>query len=89
MSCSWQELVLAKNLSVIQENLISKKAQEGHKINQGSTLVVSDTASARQSMNKPLTGLFYFLHTIRHINKAGLARNKFLAIVDDCGLRIA
>jgi hypothetical protein len=31
------------------------------------------TASARQSMNKPLTGLFYFLHTIRHINKAVLA----------------
>jgi hypothetical protein len=24
-------------------------------------------------MNKPLSGLFYFLHTIRHINKAGLA----------------
>jgi hypothetical protein len=29
----------------MQENLFSKKAQEGHKINQGSTLVVSDTAS--------------------------------------------
>jgi hypothetical protein len=49
MSCGWQELVLAKNLSVVQENLISKKAQEGHKINQGSTLVVSDTASANMS----------------------------------------
>ena len=45
--CGWQELVLAKNLSVMQENLFSKKAQEGHKINQGSTLVVSDTASAK------------------------------------------
>ena len=49
MSCGWQELVLAKNLSVMQENLFSKKAQEGHKINQGSTLVVSDTASAKVS----------------------------------------
>ena len=70
--CGWQELVLAKNLSVMQENLFSKKAQEGHKINQGSTLVVSDTASARQSINKPLTGLFFSLYTIRHINKVGL-----------------
>jgi hypothetical protein len=24
-------------------------------------------------MNKPLTGLFCFLHTIKHINKLGLA----------------
>jgi hypothetical protein len=24
-------------------------------------------------MNKPLTGLFCFLHTIKHINKSGLA----------------
>jgi hypothetical protein len=24
-------------------------------------------------MNKPLTGLFRFLHTIKHINKSGLA----------------
>jgi len=55
--CGWQELVLAKNLSVMQENLFSKKAQEGHKINQGSTLVVSDTASAKIPINKPVTGL--------------------------------
>jgi hypothetical protein len=51
MSCGWQEHVLAKNLSVIQQNLISKKAQGGHKINQGSTLVVSDTASAKIPIN--------------------------------------
>jgi len=31
------------------------------------------TASARQPMNKPLTGLICYPHTIKHINKSGLA----------------
>ena len=39
-------------------------------------------------MNKPIAGLFYFLHTIRHIKEVGLVRNKSLAIFDDGGLRI-
>jgi hypothetical protein len=38
-------------------------------------------ASARQSMNKPLTGLFCLLHTIRHINKFGLALIGLVEIV--------
>ncbi len=46
------------------------------------------TFSARQSMNKLLTELYYFLHTIKHINKVGLVWNKLLAIIDDGGLRI-
>jgi hypothetical protein len=53
VSCGWQEHVLAKNLSEMQENLISKNAQEGHKINQGSTLVVSDTFSAKLTVLSP------------------------------------
>jgi len=37
-------------------------------------------------MNKPLTRLFCFLHTIKHIKKVGLVRNKFLAILGVAGL---
>jgi hypothetical protein len=59
VSCGWQEHVLAKNLSEMQENLISKNAQEGHKINQGSTLVVSDTFSARSCSPAFLRGYFF------------------------------
>ena len=42
---------------------------------------IGDTFSASDLMKKLLPGLFYFLHTIKHINQYGLALIGFMKVV--------